>query len=244
MKNYFFASIISFISSCLSIHKQSISGSIERIKITYKSPEKVVDNIGISFTSEFYISYRGQYTIYELPYHVTKQINNELIYDSTKYEYLICNKQHNMGYMVKQLTDSIGKKIAVDSIIATRAMGGGAGNLDVFAELKIKSVNKIEDTNLVIYKYLFDNYSYDSAYFYYKDELKDVKFSFSKKMDSAHNSKLSKMQFFIKHDTINQIPGLKNFYINSFEIESAPNKNEQALKDFIERVIKKEVENF
>jgi hypothetical protein len=225
--------------SCIKSNKK-LRGNITRIKVTYVSPDRVIENKGVSFISEFYISYWGKYTIYELPYHITNEIDNVLIYDSTKYEFFICKKNKTTGYLLKNLNDSFAKKIAGDSIIATRAMAGGDGNQFGFTDIEIKSINKLSDVEPVTYRYLFDSAFYDSAYLSYKNELKNIEFSLSKTLDSTYNSKLCKIQLFIKHDTLGILPNLKDFYINSFEISDAPSKNEQALKDLFERFIQDE----
>lgn len=215
---------------------------IIRIKVTTISPDRIVDNKGVSFFNQFYISYYDRCRIYELPYHKTYEIDNRLIYDSVKYEFFICTADNNLGYLLKEPSDSFSIKIKGDSILNTRAYGGdGLTKGDLFKELKIESTKKvIEDNEKLLYRYTFINQVYDSAYFYYNSYLKDIKFSFSRPLDSTNNSKLNKIELFIKHNGPNTPAQLKAFYINSFEISIAPSENEQELKNLFERFIKQE----
>lgn len=211
--------------------------------VSTKSPDRIIDNHGESFIHDFYISYYDQFIIYELPYHKTHEIDNKLIYDSLKYEFFICNSKNKQGYLLKNSTDSFNKRMIGDSILTSRAYGGEAAGVD-FSSTKIKTISKINNSSILIYKYVFDNEYYDSAYFHYNKELKDIKFSLDKSLDSSNNSKLFKIEFFIKHDSAAASLNLKDFYINRFEIKKVPSANEQGLRDLFERFIKDEKENY
>jgi len=223
------------------VNKKRLENDITRIRVTTKIPEKIVDEKGQTIVIDFYVSYYRQYMIYELPYHKTFEINNRLIYDSIKYQFFICNTKKN-GYLIKSPVDTFTRRIIGDSILLANAYGGsGWDTLDIFRELKISNITKLSGNDKkIIYKYTFQNEFYDSAYFYYNRDLKDIKFSFSKKLDAANNSKLNKVELFLKHDANNTPPQLKDFYVNSLEIAKAPGENEQELKNLFERFVKDE----
>ncbi|MGG9961613.1 hypothetical protein [Ferruginibacter sp. SUN106] len=147
--------------------------------------------------------------------------------------------------MLKDIRDSLGKKIAGDTILAARAFNGDNRNFDMADSLKALGKTTIVrerlSENEFIDKYYFANPNfYDSAYFHYSNELRTIRFTISNTLDSVNNSKLLKVQYFIKHDDSKTAPKFKNFYINSFEIQNAPAKNESALKDLFDRFIAQE----
>ncbi len=233
-------SVVTTLFSCLGSSK-NLKRNIIRIEVTTRSPDRIVDNRGETFVHDFYISYYGQYLLYELPYHKTYEINNEVIYDSVKYEFFICNHDTKAGYLLKNIGDSLKIKIKGDSILRTRAYYGSGDMTDAFAELKIKALDKLRIINAeTIYKYTFDNNFYDSAYFYYCKDLTDIEFSFSRLLDSMYNSKLCKIQLFIKKDSSITSPELKGFFINSFEIRKTPVTNEGEIKNLFDKFIQDE----
>lgn len=236
-------SAVTTLFSCLGSSK-NLKKNIIRIGVTTRIPDRIVDNHGETFIHDFFISYYGQYLLYELPYHKTYEINNELIYDSVKYEFFICDHDTKAGYLLKNISDSLKMKIKGDSILRTRAYYGSADMTDAFAELKIKTLDKLSIINTItIYKYTFDNNFYDSAYFYYCKDLTGIEFSFSRSLDSIYNSKLCKIQLFIKKDSSVTSPELKDFFINSFEIRKAPVTNAGGIKDLFDRFIADEKKN-
>ncbi len=168
----------------------------------------------------FYINYFTDCMVYELPYHKTFEIDNRLIYDSVKYEYLICNKSGSAGCLFKSLSDSSFTRVNSDSVLKLRAYGQFHDMVDVFKEVKPLSIqSKTGSGEIVIWRYLFHHYFYDSAYLCYNATLKDIPFSFSPTLDSVNNSKLVQIQFFIKHEQPDTNIELRDFFINSFEIK-------------------------
>jgi hypothetical protein len=235
--------VINLALSCV-VNKQNSGNTITRIMVSYISPDRVINNKGESFIYDFYISYYRQYRLYELPYHKTLEIDNRLIYDSTKFDFFIYNTTNKFGYLLKGPTDSFKVKMSSDSILKLRALGGTWDIADFFKEVKNKSLCKLTDINeSEVYRYIFENEFYDSAYFYYKKDLKNIEFSISKTLDSSYDSKLYRVQHFIKHNGASITPALKDFYINSIEFDKKPAANENEIKALFERFIKEEKEN-
>jgi hypothetical protein len=227
---------------CCGVSNKPFIDEIKKIKVTYKSPEEIIDGKGVSFLTSFNINYYKQYIVVELSYHVTSEINNKLIYDSIKYEYFVCNPVNKFGYLLKNISDSFKVKINGDSILRTRAYNGVGMDSVKFSDVGgVKSIQKLHTSSGLIHKYLFNNDNfYDSAYFYYDEKLKWVPFSADKVLDSMNNSKLFKLEFFIKHDTAGVTPNLKDFFINSLEISEEQVTNKNGLKILFERFISDE----
>jgi hypothetical protein len=226
-----------FIYSC-GINKKQSKKDIIKIMVTTTIPEKISgDHVEIN-TLDFYISYCDQYILYELPYHKTYAINNRMVYDSIKYDFFIYNANDNFGYCLKSINDSFKIKINSDSILKERAYGGNLDIDNIFKEIKIKSLSKLDSTDTTVtFRYVFNHKPYDSAYFFYNGNLKDVRFSLSKSLDSFYNSKLYKVQLFIKNDNASAFPNQSNFYVNSFEIKKLRIKKNTEIRGLFERLI-------
>ncbi|MGC4101030.1 hypothetical protein [Ferruginibacter sp.] len=217
---------------------------IRRVKVSIINPEEIYNGKTYSLDIDIYINYYKEYVVYELPYHTLNWFSDGSHTDSLGYEFFICEESTRKGYLLKNIGDSLLKKIPGDSIIYSRAYDGGKGDKDMLAGFKINSLIKIADTPFVTYRYVFDHHFYDSAYFQYDISLKDVTFSFSRKLDSVQDSKLSKIMLFIKHDKELVPPGIKeDFFIARFEMKDATRADESALRNLFERFIKKENEN-
>ncbi|GAB2836097.1 hypothetical protein [Ferruginibacter profundus] len=235
---------LAIIQSYLFTTKEQ-ANNYTRIKVIYKSPDYIIDDKEYWFDAEIFVTYNGNYTIYELPYHKTYSINERLVYDSAKYEYFICNENNKQGFLLKDIRDSLSKKIAGDSILAARAFNGDNRNFNMADSLKALGKTTIVrehlSENKFIDKYYFANPNfYDSAYFYYSNELRNIRFTISNTLDSVNDSKLLKVQYFIKHDDSKTASKFKSFYINSLEIQNAPSPDESALKDLFDRFIAQE----
>lgn len=243
MVKYALIIIFTLVYSCVTSNKKS-EKEIVRCNVVTKIPEKIIENHGEMLVIDFFVSYYNQYVLYELPYHKTYEIDNKLIYDSLKYEFFIYNSNNEYGYCLKNQNDSFVLRVNKDSVLKARAYGGNVEIEAIFKEVKIKSLNNLNnDGQTCIYKYEFDNDFYDSAYFHYDTALKEIRFSLSKSFDSANNSKLYKVQLFLKQDRSAAALNLKDFYINSFEIRKAKSKNEIVLKRLFDRFIKEEKVN-
>ena len=151
----------------------------------------------------FFISYYDSYKLYELPYHLTQEVDNALIYDSVKYDYFVHNIKNSFGFLLKALNDSFVKKFRTDSILLRSYNGGNSLNGDILSRLKItNSIVLNADSEKLIYKYIVEDKMYDSVYLYYNKNLKDIELALSSYRDSVVNSKLYKVQFFIKKGKI------------------------------------------
>ncbi len=218
-------------SCCTSIKK------IDRIKFSFIIPLEIAGGNCKKEKIEFYVSYLDNYIIYELPFHITNAENNILQYDSIKYEYLIFNKNEKIGYLLKSITDTFKIVSNIDSILKERGFNGGKGDYDIFDNLEILNKKILLDKgNKKLFRYIFKNDYYDSAYVYFDKGLKKVSFSLSKSLDSVNESKLVKLQYFLKKDTATMKSDCeKDFFSNIFEISEEKSENTKALNDLYER---------
>ncbi len=63
------------------------------------------------------------------------------------------------------------------------------------------------------------------------------------KIDWEYDSKLYRVQDFLKHEPAKITPALKDYYINSIEPGKKPTTNENEIKSLFERFIKREKTN-
>ena len=201
-------------------------------------PLQVIEGKGVGDSIDIYASSSGKYRIYELPRHETLDSNGIFIYDSLKYEYIIYNSEKDFGYLLKNLNDLFNKRINKDSILKKRAFNAGDGKQIISDSMNLKEPFQIIATaNYRIDRYFFKSGIYDSAYFIYDKNLNDFPFSWSYKLDEKYGLKFCKLLLFIKHDTTGLNSNLKEFYRNSYEIEKDTSKNEEELKQLIDRFI-------
>jgi hypothetical protein len=233
---YSFIIFLIFLISCSSKYSNR-QEQIKRIKISAIMPVEIINGYGIKDTLAIFASYFNKYRIYELHYHNTMEVDNKLIYDSSKYDYFINNSDKDFGYFLKNISDSFIKKINSDSILCKRAFCGGKGQSTSEPDT-LNPILIVTKQKKSIYKLLPGSGVYDSLYFYYDDTLTDIDFSWSKHYDSMYNSKLYKIEMFIHPNfTDEKNPNLKDYYISSFEIKSEPVKNEEELKKLFDRFI-------
>lgn len=203
-------------------------------------PIRIVDGKEIVSNIVFYVNYYTGYTVYELPYHETYEVDYKLIYDSLKYEYFVCNNRSDIGYLFKGTADSSFRKLSKDSILFSRAYGRMDDFADVLKGMKTLHVKREETgRQTFVCRYAFDDATYDSAYMYYDRSLRGIPFSFSRTLDSAYNSKLVQMELFLRHP-IDFMPGHIDFYKNRLLIEEVPTSNADTIDTFIKRMAAEE----
>lgn len=244
MKAFIIPSIIGLLCCCFCLKVKNKKGTpFIRLNFSYKSPDKIIDTNTYSFSTSVFISYYGDYRLYELPYNKSEEMDNVLLFDSVKYDYFVHNINERYGCFLKDLNDSFKIRYRTDSILLRTYNGGKKYEADFMAEVKIiKSDTIFPNQQEQIYKYVLNDKVYDSVYLYYDTRLKNIDFSFSVYRDSITNSKLYKTRWFLKNPkTASYIP--KNFYENVGEVKLAPATNMQVLIKLIERYKKAETDH-
>jgi hypothetical protein len=201
-------------------------------------PLQIIDGKGVVDTINSYITSYKDYKIYEFQYHKTLENEHKVIYDSIKFEYLICNPRKKFGYLIKQFDESFKEKKKIDSILSKHGLITTKTDSFYVTNSILKSHDKIyDDGSKVIYRNLYEGF-YDSVYLIFDKKLNNTEFSISRYEDSIHRSKLSKLMLFIRHDSKeNAIPNQKDFYITSIEIKKDTAKNEEKLITLFKRFI-------
>lgn len=242
MKNRHFVSIFILIQAGLffTCSTHISKNNLTRIKVKFCTPITIENDKLIGDTIIVFISNFLNYKIIELPNRVSLQDGLEVIYDTINYEYLIENITKKEGYMLKGLNDTFKLISNKDSIINSRAFKGLKGDFVETDKMGlITKGEKIGNGKLYIKKYLTTKVIYDSLYFYYDTNLKDLNFSLSKQLDIINDSKLFKIEMFIKSDSLkNAFPNAKDFFKNSIEFMIEKNNKESELLTLLNRFIK------
>jgi hypothetical protein len=225
--------------SC-SVHNRANSNDFSRLKIGFKMPLKFIQEKPIGDTDFFFVSYFKNYTLYEISTRTELQINNKVVYtDSLVYHYFIQKRNSNYGFVLKNLEDSFSNKVDADSFLLHQAMKGGRGHsieLPLSEFIKFKKVRE-ENGSEIYLQILEPNENYDSLEMVCKKSLKNIPFSWSSLIDSATNSKLCNFNLYLKVPR-DKLP-FKEFFVNRFELETAPVDNEKELRELFQRFEKK-----
>jgi hypothetical protein len=207
---------------------------MERISASFRMPIKYSETKGeISDVTVFINSY-GEYLLYELPTKELTHENNVILSDTIRYDYFIQHKDSAAGYLLKNMSDSFDNRVIIDSAWKGRLMT----NQDVsmlFPTLKTVSNKTIEQDQGSLDIYNFADTTFDSAYFHYSKNLKDIPYTLSPSLDSLHNAKLFKVELFTKKDNSVIASQLKDFSVVSWTINRVPVTNEKELIDFFWR---------
>lgn len=170
---------------------------ISRIKVSTSFPI-LFDDSTKTIAMAFYISYFKEYEFYELPYQQTQEINGRLISDSVKYDMFIYDAEEKKGYRFLH-DDSLRSEKEITTILSERAYYNTniEDSFKHVKKLKISNFYSADNSELFqIFK--LDNQYYDSTKFYFNKQNSNIKFTFSKSLDSINNSKLSKIEFYYK----------------------------------------------
>lgn len=223
-----------FLSAAACNMNRASSGkqNMSRVKISFHYPQKITDTYSDIMITDFFISYYKNYILYELPYHVTQEVDNVLIYDSVKYEFLVKKKDSDFGYKLKSLSDPLDSIMKIDSPWIKR-LPPAMDLHDLFKVLKVKSERVL---NRQLDAYYFEDNWYDSAYFYYGKPMPGVEYSLSPELERSHRMKLYKTLLFSRKDTSAGTQNLTNFHITSWEIQQVPIPDERALLNVFNRV--------
>lgn len=154
------------------------------------------------------IFYYEDYVLYRLP--GRRIFETEEIIAGTE-PYFIFNRKNTHGFLFTSLKDSsLPTKLQVDSFLANRGMKGK--DFDLLPDSVWSLIGETNDKeNSIVEKYVLikpgDETSIDSISYYYTKTMDDVRYSFSKKLDSIKSMKLFRIRMvynekFDKHQNI------------------------------------------
>ena len=180
-----------------SCNKKQIDPQIRQIHVVYNTPivnwDSTVTDINIAYDAYYY----GEYFLYKLPYHFDSLYNGQLVFEEWRYNFFVFQKDSTVGYYyyLDPLDTRREKRFSVDSVLAKNTYENPG--YDSLINRKPDSAYYDKEANLVNL-YLFppekkrpENNKY---YLYYTRELKGIKETFSRKLDSLKQMKLFRVK--------------------------------------------------
>lgn len=201
------------------------------------SSYKEKDTVKIyNFKDTIFIFYYSDYILYRLSPTVKFETGEKI--NGTE-PYFIYNKKGNSGFLFSSLKDSSqGIKFPVDSFLANRGMRSKDFDVPPDSLWFLAEVVKDKEKS-VIEKYAVvkpgNETSIDSIYYYYAKNKNDIKYTFSKKLDSIKMMKLFKIRMLYnsKFSTANKITLPKREIF--FEIRDEIVSNPEEIISFIDK---------
>lgn len=157
------------------------------------------------------------------------------------YRYFIHRANDSFGYRFENLTDSIGQKLSIDSLLSKKS-GLIFYKKGLYEKLKDEYIllsKRNENNYTTIEKHIrkLESGLTDSIILFYKNNIdRNIPFTFSKPLDSLSNQKLQKIV--IKNYPKRQFPeAVENKHLMMiYEFEELDGVNENEMIEFIQRV--------
>lgn len=174
-------------------------------------------------TIQYY--YYDDYVVVGLPIRRSVENSEQILVQNIFHSWFIFEKDSTWGYFFDSLSARNCKKMKVDSLLFSRAY---AASFDLSKDTLIASINDKKSGTLVEKYVPKNNYRenyFDSAFYYYSQGMRHVKYSLSTQLDSLKFQKLFKVRILYK-ERYSQTYGTKipkrEF---SFEIREMPFKD-------------------
>lgn len=213
---------IAFCTVCLIALCQCSSKSVGirksdviKVELTYKLPALYTDDSAFVAVDSTCIYYYQQYIVYELPSRHQEYVENVLISDTPTVYYVGYDTIKRKAFKTQSLVDSPLVWIKLDSFLTKRP--------EAFDINKVLQTSTL-DTSIAISKnqkvlyYRVKDESIDSLLLYFDNASRDAPFSYARDIDAAHNSKLVRIQFNLKKDTLRHIKHYNEYRIVSWEL--------------------------
>lgn len=191
------------------------------------------------FDSVAVIDYRN-YALYEFEDIQTVQNDTAIIERTVIPRYFLFKKKDLYGYYYNSLSDKIGKKLKMDSLLIKKGYYGHTHYISPKMELINSQKNKEGYGLIEKYKCKskIDVTYPDTIIIYYGNKFKDVSFTLSKELDSAKKMKVQKTRAIYNSQFINGYPNKFPAYEYRFELKKDTVSDLEKYKRFIEEKIK------
>lgn len=182
-------------------------------------------------TDSIRINYEGDYLLYELPQHDLSFYNGNFINEKIKFNLFLFKNGDTRGYFLANDTSSNISILLVDSILSKRI--SWSKNIDSYdTDTTLTQLPQEQTDNEIVKKFIpktvYDETIFDTLFLYFKTSFQDIKFSFSRKMDSLTGMKLYKIRYLYNEK---YLPKLKaNFKERELLIEMTPETADQKEK--------------
>jgi hypothetical protein len=228
--------LLLYFGDCQSQSK--LNKNFKTLQLTVNYPIITLNDDNLSFfniTDSIFINYYEDFVLYKLAPSRIFETNEKIPGTET---YFVFKKKDKYGLWLSKL-DSInhGKSEPVDSFLNIRAFASAKFNLTTNDSL-IQSVND-KKANILQEKYIpkkrYGEFTFDSVYYYFTNDLKNFDYSFSPKLDSIRNMKLFKVRLLYNQSfssKYNHILPKREYF---FQIKEVPITNPEKILNFFKK---------
>lgn len=178
--------------------------NIKSVNVFFSLPYVVLSNDKVmvktkSVSDSFSIFYNSNFILYKLPYTFSEQHNDSVIQSERRFTYFIYKYGNSDGYNFNPTKVDSSAKLNVDSFLANRAFA----NIDLYSEnsYNLFASIPVKDNLNLTEKYITTNLDRsfpDTLIYYYSDQLNDLHYSFSKKLEEIKKLKIIKIRGIFK----------------------------------------------
>ena len=171
--------------------------SITAINLLYHMPIIQPDGSKVDFDNTYDVYYSGNLTMYKFNYQRDSGTDETLELSETRYFYFVHHKDSTYGYLSDPFQIYPEGRIKIDSLQPLRFENP---QWDTIATMKADSSYVNEQGDLVHVYNLPPTPQYPGRftyYFYYTNRLREVRESFSKKLEAIHRKKLYRIRMVI-----------------------------------------------
>jgi hypothetical protein len=182
--------------------------------------------------------YYKKYRLFYIPYRKTLENDDSIVENKLMYNYFLLKDNSTQGFLFDSLSNNTNiHQIQADSFLLKRAY---AAKFDIDTSLVKLTMSKLNG-NQLIEKYtlrnLSNSLSFDTMCFFYNKKYNNIKYTFSRQLDSLKQMKLYKVQLLFneKYDSSSKILMPKRMFL--FELNEAKKGNPIQIKNIIENLI-------
>lgn len=188
-----FLTVISIVVSCVPPSSKLTSIQLAKVIPVINSEQQLV-----VIEDSLYINYWENLVLCQIPYSHLNIKNRELLSQDLNYMSLIYEVNSKRGYLYYHCdADSIkyGYEINADSLYKVHVFGGKLNTIKDSLRLVNSRTQGLKLTETYLPKQEYKTpFMFDSMYVVYDQKYRDVSFSFSDRMDSLYNSKMTGYQ--------------------------------------------------
>ena len=177
---------------------------IKRVDVAFSLPYVEMSNDRVmvknrSVSDSFSIFYNSNFILYKLPYTYSEQHNDSIILSERRFTYFIYKYGNSVGFNFNPTKVDSSTKLNVDSFLAIRAFA----NIDLYSRnsYNLYAAIQIKDSFNLTEKYISTNLDRsfpDTLIYYYSDQIRDLHFSFTKKLEEIKKLKIIKIRGIFK----------------------------------------------
>lgn len=187
--------IVVLVSGCSQTIKTT--GSLSGIRVIHNIPTVSPEGKLYNFSDSLTIVYRDSVILYLVPYVYEYGITKDSSVLETRYTYFIYQDKGTYGYRYDSASDLSPKRASVDSFLRKYAFSEYP--FDNLASDSLVGTTRPEGEEMRIEIYVPKtklDFTYpDTSFFIYNARLNGIPFSFSRRLDSTHNMKLTKIRY-------------------------------------------------